>query len=432
MKNIIILYSSLLLSAQLSANAAASQTPPDHESPPLYWLADETNPALPAAITTENGTTTYFQYDPVTKQVAAEFTGDGSTICKRRFFTYDNEDRLTSIVVDDVNSPYADELAGLKTRYETTFSYCQEGAAYGLLAEIEENRLSIATGTSYCLNRITNSYDLDGNLQQQEISSGRKNPSGNHPAFSKKSFIGDYLHDKWNNFMHGLFGKDFLQFAGYYQGKTSTGTFHADQEMHDKVRVSLINGILNVSADMETILTKISKTHGDISVHYVFRPTEGWTNDLWNCTFVKFGYISEPARLMAEKWKALIHEMGGTDGGGSIVHYAHSIGATDTYAAKDLLSPAEQRMIHIVTLGSPSLIPNNAGFGSVANYASRRDGVCLFDPVGYHRAFTDSDSNVYFCGSLVGMPEHSVYADTYCQVIEQLGERSSPTTANNC
>lgn len=407
MQFIYILCASIFLSATLSANEI-----------PLYWTYDPADPELIASVSAENGITTYFQYDPLTRQVAAELTSDGITISKRRFYEYNDAGKLARMIVDDGHGASVDDPSGARTRYTTTFSYCQEGAACGLLAEIEEKRLSLATGSSYCIQRISNTYDLEGNLQQQLISKGQKNTSHSRLHASKSLSFSE----KWNNFMHGLFGRDFLQFAGYYQGTTSSGTFKAGQEMHDKVRVSLINGILNVSADIEAILTKISTTHGDVSVHYVFRPTEGWIRDTWNCTFIKFGYVSEPARLLAQLWKELIRDMGGPDGGGTIVHYAHSIGATDTYAAKDLLSAEELRMIHVVTLGSPSLIPDTAGFGNVANYASRRDGVCLFDPVGYIKGITDNDSNVYFCGPFLGMPEHAVSASSYSDVIDRLGE----------
>ena len=100
--------------------------------------------------------------------------------------------------------------------------------------------------------------------------------------------------------MHSIFGKGFLLFSGYYEGITNTGIYNPGHEINSHVRVTLINGILNVSSDMDLILQTISKSHADLTVHYVFRPTEGWTKDLINCAFIKFGDVSEPARHLAK------------------------------------------------------------------------------------------------------------------------------------
>ena len=88
-----------------------------------------------------------------------------------------------------------------------------------------------------------------------------------------------------------------------------------------------------------------------------------------------------------------------------------------------LLTPEEQQMIHVITIGSPSLISRDSGFASVVNYVSRRDGVCLFDPVGYLKGLFTHDSETVFLGSHFGIPliDHTLFMTTYTGIIIDLG-----------
>lgn len=235
---------------------------------------------------------------------------------------------------------------------------------------------------------------------------------------------GNYISKEWDEALHLLFGSSFLKLAGYYQYEADSGSFGYGGEIHDKVRITLINGILNVRDDLHYNTHQLSDTHGGTVIHYVFRPTQGWASDLINCCLVKFGYVSPQAYLLAEKWKELIQDMGGIEGGGKIIHYAHSIGGTDTYAAKNLLRPEEQKMIQVITIGSPTLIPNE-GFANVTNYVSKRDGVCMLDPIGLFSGWWEEKSHVVFLGSFWGVPlvEHTLDTKSYGEIISLLGER---------
>jgi hypothetical protein len=237
----------------------------------------------------------------------------------------------------------------------------------------------------------------------------------------------NYVKREWDDALHSFFGSHFLKLAGYYQHDAECGSFGANDEI-DKVRITLINGILNIQYDLQLNLNQLSSTHGNAKIHYVFRPTKGWMSDLIDCGKVKAGYTSPQAYLLAEKWKELIQEMGGVEGGGKILHYAHSIGGSDTYAAKKLLTPQEQKMIHVTTIGSPTIIPNE-GFASVVNYVSKRDGVCLFDPTNYVGKLINPNSNpetnIVYLGTFAGVPfiEHTLAAQSYDDILNVLGKR---------
>lgn len=214
---------------------------------------------------------------------------------------------------------------------------------------------------------------------------------------------------------HQLFNNGWLAMLGYYNEESKVGIV-GNGELNDKVRVTIINGMLNMLEWAEENAMIVSKTHGDINVHYVYRPTRGWTHDLIKATLGKFGYSSYEAQLLSQTWKELIQEMGGPEGGGTIVHYAHSIGAADTYAARHFLTPEEQRMIRVISLGSPIIIPHE-GFGSVINYMSIHDGIRYF-------ILFAQKQNVVYLDSYWGIPiaDHLLNSGTYKTLMETLGK----------
>lgn len=201
-------------------------------------------------------------------------------------------------------------------------------------------------------------------------------------------------------------------------------------EIHDKVRVSFINGILNNNESIFQSLDLLSKSHGGENIHYVFRPTQGWTWDLSFAFMVKIafsiGFRSAHAHSLAQLWKRLIGEMGGVAGGGVIIHYAHSLGGSETDRACELLTPLEQRMIRVRTFGSATFV-RNLGFQEVKNYVSVNDGIsrvsAFLEPIGRIRAFFDQKSNVYYHGSFSFLPtDHLLCGSTYTPLIEKEGE----------
>ncbi|MFI5342881.1 MAG: RHS repeat domain-containing protein [Chlamydiales bacterium] len=221
-------------------------------------------------------------------------------------------------------------------------------------------------------------------------------------------------------------------------GSTPTGSHlavYGEKEISDKVRVTFINGILTTQDKLEVNLELVSQCHGDVKVHYVFRGTNGWTSDITKAILIKtcygLGYRSEHAYLLAQSWRELIEEMGGVGGGGVIIHYAHSLGGSDTDRARTLLTPEEQQMIRVITLGSSTLI-RDEGFQSVVNIISANDGVSsiFLEPFGRIRNYFDSNSNLRVYGSFnihfweyaIWPNDHLLNGFTYKPILLQLGE----------
>lgn len=231
-----------------------------------------------------------------------------------------------------------------------------------------------------------------------------------------------------------LFGEKMFMLLGYHFEETEVGD-NGKPEKSDKIRVTLINGILNTRVDLIENLNIISSAHGGIKVHYIFRPTEGWMWDVSKAVMVKLGYSlgfrSSHSRQLAQLWKDMIEEMGGLGGGGVIIHYAHSLGGTETDRARELLTPEEQQMIHVITIGSATMI-RNEGFRSVVNYVSVRDGVSRLDVFGRIRNCFDPNTNIKFVGDwtnefwipIIGLIiDHPLYVESYMGVVDQLGKQ---------
>jgi RHS repeat-associated protein len=213
---------------------------------------------------------------------------------------------------------------------------------------------------------------------------------------------------------------DFWTRIGYNPDPTSV-LVTDDQEASDKVRITLINGILNTYSSVTENATTISRYHGNVAVHYLYSASAGFTADLLHAFFAEIGFVTKQARLLADTWKKLIADMGGPGKGGMIIHYAHSLGAGDTYRALQLLTPAEKKMIRITTFGSPFLIQND-GCGDVLNYVASHDPVPWFDVVGYVKAFFGHRDNVHFIPSKARL-EHLLDSEAYGSKLQELGKK---------
>lgn len=227
-----------------------------------------------------------------------------------------------------------------------------------------------------------------------------------------------------------IFLGDYYYLMGFNPCKEEIGV-HEGQIINEKVRITFVNGMLTSKRMFFQNIQMISSSHGDSKVAYLFCPTQGWFEDASRAMNVKMGYHtlgyrSKYPALLAKLWRGQIEELGGIDGGGLIIHYAHSLGGTETDRARDLLTPEEQKMIRVITLGSPTCVPSG-GFESVQNHMSLNDGVPLFDPLGHIRNLFDRQSNLYFYGffGLSGIPiiDHFLDGKTYGELMRQFGRQ---------
>lgn len=209
----------------------------------------------------------------------------------------------------------------------------------------------------------------------------------------------------------------FLDGIGYCPIPHEIG-MHKGENSPEKARITFINGILNNKKDLLKSIGNLSRLHGNTSIHYVFKPSEGFTWDFLRSSLIKFGHVTPQAEGLAELWKSLIVEMGGVESEGVIYHYAHSSGGSNTYLARFLLTPEEQKMIKVITLGSPTVIPNE-GFRSVLNYMSISDIILYLDPVSHLKALLGDESHVIYVGEDYGFSfeDHILEGKSYNEVL---------------
>lgn len=293
---------------------------------------------------------------------------------------------------------------------------------------------------AFVQNNPTNAYDLYGLFSISSIWSQTQETLTSGYQFFQEWW--DYAHQsmqsglKLGNDSLKAFeriGKNFLGeriflLVGDYFEKTESGRY-GRHDLSDKIRITFINGILTNQNGLIENLEMISQSHGNSIVHYIFRPTEGWMVDIYKAFLVKMafmlGFRSIHAHLLARKWKELIAEMGGTNGGGAILHYAHSLGGSETDRARNLLSPEEQKMIRVISFGSATMI-RDEGFASVVNYVSVNDGVPALDPLGFIRNQYDDRSNVRYERHFLEWPiwpiDHLLTGSTYKPILMGLGD----------
>lgn len=219
-----------------------------------------------------------------------------------------------------------------------------------------------------------------------------------------------------------LISAPILEACDFYTTQPASGVY-GNRELSDHIRFSYVNGIMNSEKGVFKTLKQLSSLHDGVNIHYTYRPTEGWTLDILKAVLVLRGYTSPTATSLAGMWRQLIEDMGGEEGPGIIIHYAHSLGSAETNSAQSLLTSAEKRKLRIFTFGSPVLI-QNSGFAGVTNYVSRLDTVPLFDPYTYFSAlFGKNESNVVFIGSYWGLPllDHYIDHKNYMTVLRGLG-----------
>lgn len=216
-----------------------------------------------------------------------------------------------------------------------------------------------------------------------------------------------------------LVAKGFLFCLGYYVKEREAGIY-GKGEVSDLVRVTMINGMFTNQYWLAISLQALSHSHGGVNIHYVHRPPTHFLLDGIRAFMVRLGFISPHARLLADTWKELIHEMGGVKGGGQIIHYAHSIGTSETFSALHLLSEEERNMIKVYSFGSPTLANK---YSQVCHYVSVRDGICLFDLKGFFKAISGNNGSVTFVGSFLGLPliDHLFGAKSYKDIWEAMG-----------
>lgn len=354
-------------------------------------------------------------------------SGDSLLLYKKETFIWERKEDLSPILVShSVENEFSEELFSHSFRYN----------ALGEI--IEETVVDDTSGSSSVLSEETslkpNDSDFDSLFQSTDVLSYFWNYVQDFfTSKIKPERVGlsDSVKNKLDEYCSSFFGTTLWNFMGNFSGNKPI-EWSGKREVNNKVRVTFINGILNTTPMFEDSLELLSKTHGDVHIHSVFVGTQGWSRDITRAILLKMassmGYRSKYAVMLAGLWKRLINEMGGVNGGGTIIHYAHSLGGTETDRARHFLSSEEQKMIRVTTLGSPTFILQQ-GFQSVTNIVSANDGVGSFflEPIGTIRYYLDERNATKYTGSIFSgayFPfDHFLTGYTYGPELEKFGQQ---------
>ncbi len=196
----------------------------------------------------------------------------------------------------------------------------------------------------------------------------------------------------------------------------TVGNRHAS----DLVRISLGNGVCTRRADIHKFAREVSKLHNNAIIKVCYNTTHGLFADLIDSLLEKGNFQTHPVKLLMKAWRQCIDDMGGTDGGGKIIHYAHSEGGIITACALKALIKEERKMLEVYTFGSASLFDRKlARF--VQHYVAAGDPIPLTDPIGYGKALFANDGSVEFIGnSLNTFLQHSIMGNAYWQIFTDL------------
>jgi RHS repeat-associated protein len=311
-------------------------------------------------------------------------------------------------------------------RYLPCVSRWAEKDPLGLIDTIDDR--IFARNTPHLLSDPSGLFPSFFDLDAIKKSLSRSFQTLSHNAYSSLTFAKrklDWLFEvraTYEDLLFNVLGRAWTRALGYNFDQSAPGII-GKEEKNPKVRITLINGILNGLPEAQHAAAFLSSTHGNIPVHFIYSATKGFMSDMVRVAMAKSGTASYQAKLLIKLWRELITEMGGVSGGGTILHYAHSIGATDTLNALLLLQPEEQAMIRVSTFGSPTLIDEGV-CAKVDNYVSVRDGIPVLDYSRYQSGKQGELSHIHFLPSDSTLPfvDHYFEGKTYSSVIELLGQ----------
>jgi RHS repeat-associated protein len=191
-------------------------------------------------------------------------------------------------------------------------------------------------------------------------------------------------------------------------------------EVNSHTRVTMTTGIGNSRMNTASTAAMISRAHGNVNVHYTDWPTRGIARDIMRTFGGIFGQNRAIGKELVRNWRARISEMGGVDGGGSVIHLAHSGGCMNTIVALGMLSEEERKMITVHAFGSPSPL-SGCQANRAYNYYNAIDPVSV--PARYGSGIDPREYNVeYLHGGFSTMFNHGIATEPYRTKIDELGD----------
>ncbi|MBS0637825.1 MAG: RHS repeat-associated core domain-containing protein, partial [Verrucomicrobia bacterium] len=116
-----------------------------------------------------NGNYTYYEYLPGTNLITAKFICDKTSICKREFFTYDENGLVNEHIFDDGTSRDKNLLDGVTERHKREFTYRLEMPHFGEVLETNEYYYDSSKAAYVWCKRENNHFDSHGRIVKKSL-----------------------------------------------------------------------------------------------------------------------------------------------------------------------------------------------------------------------------------------------------------------------
>ncbi|HEY4832908.1 MAG TPA: hypothetical protein VIH61_10160, partial [Waddliaceae bacterium] len=154
----------------------------------FYQYSDEEKPKLLSHID-DSGRKVCYKYLPKTDLLVSILTYDEDFIRNRIFYSYDEEDRVISVVRDDGKTETFENLEGVSERTVTRFFPKENFPAVGSAERIEERYLDLNSGQEILQKKVEMEFSLSGEVIRRHV----------YNAEGKYCFSLFYEHDSQGN-----------------------------------------------------------------------------------------------------------------------------------------------------------------------------------------------------------------------------------------
>lgn len=217
---------------------------------------------------------------------------------------------------------------------------------------------------AYVHNNPLTLFDLYGLFAERDVAERVFTKNGNH-------VVG-------NSYVEFGFARDEGVQSAHNAYPTKSCPFSVGSSELSNGSIGHINGIANGKPQAEKGALQLSNMGGGVKVDGIYNKSHSLPIDVFECFLCGFHVMSEPSRLLMEKWNRLAQTM---PSDAKFLEISHSGGAVHLRNALKASSVDIQRRIMTLNIAPSVIISNDICYKS-ANYISKRDFVTHLDVIG--------------------------------------------------
>jgi RHS repeat-associated protein len=271
-----------------------------------------------------------------------------------------------------------------------------------------------------------------------------KEPARNSIVDRVLGKIGDFLKVVGDHLLPIPFVRDVVSYIGHRLGGGKHETFRAPSKtahshnhyLHKpdlNVNACIINigGILQNTDDCIESSEQLSKYCGNSKIYYTSNSTHGAVMDLLESLAQKFGFPTRVVRELVKNIQGRIRAMSRTGSDTMALGLnGYSQGGLVIHNALKYLTPAEKKIIHVLTLGTAKII-SSKGLGSARNFVNSTDIIRIVnDPIGWLTGTSTKKDVEILQTNSNPLDAHSFFHENYQNVLKQYYNKFVQTWGN--